>query len=238
MTEPRWLTAARADIGVAEIAGPQSNPRIMAYHVVAKDGAADETVPWCGAALAAWMSEEGIAPPPGAARARAWLDWGVPIETPVPGAVTVLSRGSNPEQGHVCLFLADRGDRIEVLGGNQGDAVSITSFPRERLLGYRWPRGEPLPEAPSTARKVVGTSLTSNTVHGSLLSILGAIAAFFEQATRLLLESAAAVTSLAPVKQALSSVGANVPSIGFGLVVFGAGLAITRRLQAAAREET
>lgn len=32
-----------------------------------------------------------------------------------------------------------------VLGGNQGDVVSIKPFGRDRILGYRWPAGVPLP---------------------------------------------------------------------------------------------
>jgi hypothetical protein len=34
-----------------------------------------------------------------------------------------------------------------VLGGNQGDAVSISPFSRGRVLGYRWPENEALPDA-------------------------------------------------------------------------------------------
>lgn len=34
-----------------------------------------------------------------------------------------------------------------VLGGNQGDAVNVRSFPRERVIGYRWPPGQALPTA-------------------------------------------------------------------------------------------
>ncbi|HEY8267918.1 MAG TPA: hypothetical protein VIG34_04575 [Xanthobacteraceae bacterium] len=42
---------------------------------------------------------------------------------------------------------ANRAGHLLVLGGNQGDAVSISPFPRGRELGYRWPGNELLPEA-------------------------------------------------------------------------------------------
>ena len=30
-------------------------------------------------------------------------------------------------------------ETIRVLGGNQGDKVSIENFPKSQVLGYRWP---------------------------------------------------------------------------------------------------
>jgi hypothetical protein len=33
-------------------------------------------------------------------------------------------------------------DLVYLLGGNQGDRVSVRAYPRKRLLGYRWPAQE------------------------------------------------------------------------------------------------
>ncbi len=41
--------------------------------------------------------------------------------------------------GHVAFFDEQRNARIFVLGGNQSNQVNITSYPGDRLLGYRWP---------------------------------------------------------------------------------------------------
>jgi hypothetical protein len=50
--------------------------------------------------------------------------------------------------GHVGFVAGqDRAGNLMVLGGNQGDAVSIKPFARGRVLGFRWPADEPLPEA-------------------------------------------------------------------------------------------
>jgi len=38
----------------------------------------------------------------------------------------------------------DKG-RLLVLGGNQGNAVSIAPFDRSRVSGYRWPKAIPIP---------------------------------------------------------------------------------------------
>ena len=59
------------------------------------------------------------------------------------GAVAVLSRGSDPSAGHVGFLLGETDGHVLLLGGNQGDAVSVAAFPKTRLLGFRWPQAEP-----------------------------------------------------------------------------------------------
>ena len=71
--------------------------------------------------------------------ARSYLDWGVPIANAKLGAVAVLSRGSDPGQGHVGFVVGAAKDQLFLLGGNQKDAVTVQSFPTGRLLGLRWP---------------------------------------------------------------------------------------------------
>jgi uncharacterized protein (TIGR02594 family) len=67
--------------------------------------------------------------------ARDWLNWGSPvIGAPVLGDVLVFARGSG---GHVGLYVAEDRDAYHVLGGNQGDAVSIDRVSKDRFLGAR-----------------------------------------------------------------------------------------------------
>jgi hypothetical protein len=49
----------------------------------------------------------------------------------------VFTRGSSAAQGHVAFFLKVAGSQIEVLGGNQSDGVTVTRYPKSRLLGIR-----------------------------------------------------------------------------------------------------
>jgi hypothetical protein len=62
---------------------------------------------------------------------------------PVYGAVAVFWR-NEPKSwtGHVAFYIADAGDYIKVLGGNQGNSVSVALLPKARVLGYRWPAEE------------------------------------------------------------------------------------------------
>lgn len=155
MSEPVWLQIARQDLGLREIKGAPTAPKIAGW--LASLGAwwRDDETPWCGTAVAAWMRASLVDVPKAWYRARAWLDWGSPV-VPCAGAVAVFERGGG---GHVGIVVGrDRLGRLLVLGGNQGDAVSIAPFARERLLGCRWPlsqiasyRADNLPEVASSA---------------------------------------------------------------------------------------
>ena len=147
-SEPGWLTLARSHIGLREIPGPAHQPVISAW--LHRLGAwwNDDEVPWCGTFVAAMMQQTGQPLPAGWFRARAWLDWGVDVQRPYLGSVVVLSRG--PGKGHVGLVVGWRGSQLAVLGGNQGDAVSIAGFAPDRILGYRWPANAPAPTALAT----------------------------------------------------------------------------------------
>jgi len=150
MSDPAWLARAHEEMGVAETPGAASNPRVMAYFKAcgsSADWVKGDSTPWCGGFVGAMMAAEGFVLPSEPLRARAWLGWGNAIETPKPGAVVVLTRGGDPASGHVALFRQFSEDRtkVYVLGGNQGDKVSILAFPVSQVLGYRWP-----PNAPKT----------------------------------------------------------------------------------------
>jgi uncharacterized protein (TIGR02594 family) len=135
--QPNWMNVALAEIGEREIAGPLNNTRIVEYHRWTSLAASDDETPWCSA-FANWVMGQCGIKGTNSAAARSWLTWGRE-SGPVFGAVTVLWRGK-PEspQGHVGFL--DRIDArgIWLLGGNQGDRVSIAAFPPERVLAFRW----------------------------------------------------------------------------------------------------
>jgi len=144
--EPRWLTIARGELGQHEQPGARHNPRILEYHQATSLKASDDETPWCSA-FANWALRQAGLTGSGSAAARSWLSWGVPLSRPVPGAIAVFSRPPNPGSGHVAFVVSADANQLQVLGGNQGDAVSIHSYPHARLLALRWPAGVPLPAA-------------------------------------------------------------------------------------------
>ena len=93
---------------------------------------------WCAGFVNAVLKAEGTEGT-GKLDARSFMEWGVEATDPSEGDVVVLWRVSKDDwRGHVGFFAGydDAGD-IRVLGGNQNDSVSIKSYPKERLLGFR-----------------------------------------------------------------------------------------------------
>lgn len=144
--EPLWLQVARRHIGVAEIPGKESAPIITRWLKELGAWWTDDATPWCGVFVAACLSDVGLPKPKHWYRARAYLDYGTALTMPVMGAIVVFERTGG---GHVG-FTVGRNERgaLMVLGGNQGDRVSIAAFDPSRVLGYRWPIGAPYSSRP------------------------------------------------------------------------------------------
>ena len=141
---PSWMLRAAADVGVRELPGVATHPRIAEFYQHAHDippGANDDEVSWCAAAMSCWLDEAGYLSP-NTARARRWLNWGEKLQTPRFGCVVVFSRGNpSSNQGHVALYVRPgRAAHVNVLGGNQRNSVRYGDYPTARILGFRWPR--------------------------------------------------------------------------------------------------
>lgn len=140
--EPRWLSAARQQLGQSEIHGRKHNPRILQWWTAIRAPFTDDETPWCAGFVGGMLESVGIKSSRSAA-ARSYLKWGMRITKPVVGCITVFERG--PANGHVGFFVGkDARGNLRILGGNQGDAVNIKPFDPGRVLGYRWPTGEPM----------------------------------------------------------------------------------------------
>jgi hypothetical protein len=51
--------------------------------------------------------------------------------------------------GHVFFYVGENARGILALGGNQSDQVCRQYEPRNRIVGYWWPKSVPLPKAGS-----------------------------------------------------------------------------------------
>lgn len=131
---------AKTFVGTREVPGKQSNPEIIAmFRAVGHEWVEDDSVAWCAAFIGACIERAGIRSTR-ALNARSYLQWGVPVELAdaQEGDVIVFSRGDpNGWQGHVGFFVKRAGTNIEVLGGNQSDAVNVARYPVSQLLGVR-----------------------------------------------------------------------------------------------------
>lgn len=140
---PRTLVEARARHGVAETPGPDDNPLLLAWARelgVERDCAKDE-VSWCGLFAGIVVERAGWKPVERLLAARAWLTFGRAPDRPGLGDLLVFWRGSKTGwQGHVGFYVGEDATAFHVLGGNQGDRVSIVRIARGRLLGARRPK--------------------------------------------------------------------------------------------------
>ena len=147
-TEPTWLKAARAKSGTKEAAGSANSATILGWakrlgtKVLGMVYNAD-SVPWCGVFVAYCLQEDGIEPVAIAVRATSWSTWGQGLrpERLAPGAVLVFAR---PGGGHVGFYVGEDAAAYHVLGGNQGDAVTVARVAKDRCIARRWPSGRPV----------------------------------------------------------------------------------------------
>jgi len=138
---------AQRFVGTQEVNGTTSNPQVLAMLRLDDAWPEDDSVPWCSAFTnyVAWLLR---LPRSKSLRARSWLSVGevIAFENADPGFdVVIFKRGSGTQPGadvidapgHVGFYAGTEGTKVLVLGGNQGDSVSITAYPKSRLLGVR-----------------------------------------------------------------------------------------------------
>lgn len=134
-----WIEEAEKHIGLSEIKGSMHNAKIVEWLIKLKAWWRDDETPWCGVFVAHCIKTAGYDLPKHWYRAKDWLNWGVKVSTPLYGCVVIFERQSG---GHVGFVVGkDKKGRLMVLGGNQGDKVSIAPFDPARVSGYRMPVG-------------------------------------------------------------------------------------------------
>ena len=145
LTTPYHL--ASRFLGLSEVVGAVHNPQIMAMLRLDASWPQADEVPWCSAFVnyIAWLLE---LPRSKSLRARSWLNVGRVIDfadCQIDSDIIILKRGGEnqpgPEviaaPGHVGFYAGMANGKVQILGGNQGNQVSIAPYPIERILGIR-----------------------------------------------------------------------------------------------------
>lgn len=139
MTKAPWIVEAEAVMGLHEI---NDKTKLSAW--LKSDGKTlgdPSKLPWCGdfvdTAIHRALPKE---PRPGKLGenlywALNWEHFGVPVE-PSLYAIAYFVR---PGGGHVGFLVGEDDKNYRVLGGNQGNTVSVVSIEKSRLKGTRWP---------------------------------------------------------------------------------------------------
>lgn len=130
---------------VKELPGTEQNPLIQWFHQMAELGpdVSDET-PWCSSFVNAmcWLARVTRSK---SAAARSWLKVGEVIDgvenAHVGFDIVVLKRLINGmddgRSGHVGFYAGHDNEFVYLLGGNQGDQVTLAHFPRKNIVGIR-----------------------------------------------------------------------------------------------------
>lgn len=124
--------------GLKEVAGVANNPQIVAmFKEIGFESVKDDETAWCSASLNYVCKKLGYERS-GKLDARSWLTMPIKVLQPTLGDIVVLWRESPDSwKGHVGIFISKDIHNVYVLGGNQGDMISISPYPIDRVLGYR-----------------------------------------------------------------------------------------------------
>lgn len=150
MSELPWIAEARKLIGLKEVTGSAHNPVIL--DMLSKMGSFsnetrawwnDDETPWCGLFIGYCLGITGRYVVKEWFRAMAWESQEMtPLAEPAYGCIVAFTRKGG---GHVGFVVGATGDgRLLVLGGNQGNSVSVVPFlcaahDSSRVTGYFWP---------------------------------------------------------------------------------------------------
>jgi len=125
-------------LGLKEIPGAKHNPQILEFFkAIGHKWVQDDETAWC-AAFANYCCKETVGKHTGKLNARSFLTFGEEVQNPEIGDIVVFWRGSPDSwKGHVAFYVHSDDDYIYVLGGNQGNAVRVSMYAKDRLLSYR-----------------------------------------------------------------------------------------------------
>lgn len=150
-----WIAEARKHIGLAEIPGKRHNGVISGWLRALKAWWDDDETPWCGTFVAHCCRAAGRDLPQHWYRAKAWADAGTRLPRPAYGCIAVFERAGG---GHVGFVVGQDGaGNLLVLGGNQGNKVSIAAFERSRAIAYVWPSENGEKRVPAIGRYTLPT---------------------------------------------------------------------------------
>lgn len=133
---PRLLVQAIKHIGVKEVEGKQHNPIIMNW---ARELCLDKVynsdeIPWCGLYIAYICKMAGLDVVSKPLWALSWSTWGNEAKEPMLGDILTFKRDGG---GHVGIYVGEDKTHYHVLGGNQGNSVSVSRIAKTRLFKAR-----------------------------------------------------------------------------------------------------
>jgi len=142
------IDMARRFTGIKEIPGDGNNSLIVAMLQLDAPWFDQDSTAWCSSFVnfVCWLLDLPRSKSPAA---RSWLLVGHEVkhrhESLIGFDVVILKRGTEPQPdeteinapGHVGFFAGFVNDKVQLLGGNQSNTVSVASYPIDKILGIR-----------------------------------------------------------------------------------------------------
>lgn len=146
MIQTSAFKLASTFIGLKEVPGAMSNPLILGMLQLDNPWVENDETAWCSAfinfisKLAGHPRSKSLA-----ARSNLLIGTAIDLKDAKPEEdIVILSRGDNAPPasvlsapGHVGFYAGQDDTNVLLLGGNQGDSVNISKFPKSRVLGVR-----------------------------------------------------------------------------------------------------
>ena len=157
---PRTITEALKLLGTLEVKGNGNNPAIIKW---AKElGIRDynmDSIPWCGLFAAIVTARAGKDVVDAPLWARNWAKFGSKADQARLGDILVFVRDGG---GHVGFYIAESATTYHVLGGNQGDSVSIVEVAKSRCVAVRRPVYNAMPASVKSFKLTSDGKLSTN----------------------------------------------------------------------------
>ena len=133
---PQILVQAVKMLGTKEIVGKNHNPVILGWaeELGLKKVYTNDEIPWCGLAIGYAALKAGVQVVASPLWALSWAKYGNKVDEPMLGDVLTFKRDGG---GHVGLYVGEDKDCYHVLGGNQGNAMTVTRIAKARLFQAR-----------------------------------------------------------------------------------------------------
>lgn len=143
---PPWMAEMNRRAGFHEV---RDNAALTTFLKLGRFLGNPKDLPWCGDAVetcvAKTLPDEPL--PSNPFFAQAWAKFGRDVGNPIIGSIGVIRwTGST---GHVGIVAGVSGDRVNLLGGNQSNAINVSSFPRSKFIAFRWPSTFPVKQYPA-----------------------------------------------------------------------------------------
>lgn len=152
---PPWMAEMHHRMGLHEV---RDKSKLIEFLKIGKFLGDPSRLPWCGDMVESCIAKVLPAEPLPANPffAQNWKSFGNNLSSPLVGSIGVIRWTAT--SGHVGFVAGTEGTNVVLLGGNQSNAITLASFPREKFIAFRWPRTFDLKAYPALRGKAAPIS--------------------------------------------------------------------------------